>query len=93
MTLLAFGGLTDDAQSVLAAVYGLALVRSECRRYFYRRTGSFGRLELRIAAFADRNGWSGPLHESEFSLRHENSLPPKGCANETAPVPLSASAS
>lgn len=44
-------------------------------------------MKLRTTTFT--NGKSGiPLHDPQFAPRHEDSLAPNACANETAPVPL-----
>jgi hypothetical protein len=62
--LLAFGGFAHDPQSVLAAVYRLALVGIELRL-------NVGILELSIAPFADAKAL---FHNSQFALRHDFSL-------------------
>ena len=79
--LLAFGGLTDDPQRVLAAVQRLTIVGVECGLNLGVRTAKLG-----ATAFA--NSKSGiPFHDPQFALCHEYSLAPNACVNETAPVP------
>jgi len=80
-SLLAFGGLTDDSQSVLAGIQRLAFVGLERGVNL-----GVGPMELRITAFTDGKSRAS-LHDSEFAFRHEDSLAPNACANETAPVP------
>lgn len=75
------GSFADDSQCVLAGVQWLAVVSIE--RGTNLRVST---TELRTAALTD--GESGiPLDDPQFAFRHENSLAPKGCANEMAPVP------
>ena len=79
--LLAFGSFAHDPQRILAAVQRLAIVGIECGLNLGIRTA-----KLRATAFAD--GKSGILfHDPECAFRHEYSLAPNACANETAPVP------
>ena len=67
MWLFAFRGLADDPQSILAAIYRLALVGVElCLKV--------GSLELGIAPFADGDGRRGWFHDPQFALRHDFSL-------------------
>ena len=72
--LLAFRGFAHDPQSVLAAVYGLALVSIK----LYLKVGvriRKTRLELGIAVFADADGRSRSFfHDPQASLRHDASL-------------------
>jgi hypothetical protein len=66
--LLAFGGFTDDADGVLAAVQRLALVGVKlCLDTI---------LELRIASLTDtQNGYAiFSLHDPELALLHDCSL-------------------
>ncbi len=59
--LLVFGSFTHDPQSILATVYGLALVGVElCLK--------IGSLELSITPFADGNGRRGWFYDSKFAL-------------------------
>ena len=79
--LLILRRFADDPQRILAAVQRLAIVGIECGLNLGIRTA-----KLRATAFAD--GKSGILfNDSQFALRHEYSLAPNACANETAPVP------
>jgi hypothetical protein len=81
MPLLAFGRFADDSQRVLAAIQRLAGMGIESSFYLGIRTP-----KLRTTTFAD--GESGIfLDDSQFALRHGNSLARIACANETAPVP------
>jgi hypothetical protein len=82
-TSFSFGRFAHDSQGILAAIQRLAFVGIE-------RGLNLGvcAVELRATAFADGKARAA-LYDSEFALRHEDSLPPKGCANETAPVPES----
>lgn len=82
--LLAFGSFAHDPQRVLAAIQRLAIVGIECGPNLGVRS-----IKLRTATFADAKG--GILfHDPQFAFRHEYSLAPNACANETAPVPNSA---
>ncbi len=69
--LLAFGGFADDSQSVLAAVYGLALVGVEYALNALLRAC----FELRVASLADAKNlpW-GALYDPQFALLHDYSL-------------------
>jgi len=80
--LLAFGCFADDSQRVLAAINGLAIVGIERGMNLGIRPA-----KLRTTAFADGKG-RVLFHDSEFAFRHEDSLAPNTCANETAPVPI-----
>lgn len=62
--LLAFRGFAHDPQSVLAAVYRLALVGIELRL-------NVGIIELSIASFADAKA---RFDDPQFALRHVQSL-------------------
>lgn len=79
--LLVFGGFADDTQRVLATIERLVPVGIE--RFVYLR---FHAAKLRVAAFANTKIGLSP-NDSQFALRHEDSLAPNACANETAPVP------
>ena len=78
--LLIFGRFAHDPQGVLTAVEGLTIMG-------LKRSVNLGfsTVELRATSFAD-----GEIlfHDPQFSLRHEDSLAPNACANETAPVPI-----
>src|SRR5271165_3770227 len=79
--LLAFGCFADDPQSVLATVQRLAVVGIERSLYL-----GVCAAKRRTTTFTDSK--SGILfNDPQFALRHEDSLPPFACANETAPVP------
>ena len=93
--LLVFGGFTDDAQGVLAAVHRLALVRVKLPLDSRLRVplGGVSR-ELSIAVFADSEyrNVSDPLHDPKVALWHEDSLAHgrvahRSCGFQTAPLP------
>ena len=65
--LLAFCGLADDPQSVLAAVHRLALVSVELCL-------NIGVFELSIAALTDTDGRRGLLYDPQLALGHVQSL-------------------
>ncbi|MGA3088637.1 MAG: hypothetical protein ABSD75_08500 [Terriglobales bacterium] len=65
--LLIFGRFTHDPQSVLATVYGLALVGVELGLNVLA-------LELGIAPLTDAKGRRVRLYESQFALCHDPSL-------------------
>ena len=65
--LLALCGFTHDPQSILAAVYGLALMGLELRL-------NPSILELSIAPFAYADGRRGVLYNSQLALLHDCSL-------------------
>ena len=91
--LLVLGGFAHDPQRILAAVQGLADVRVELLLNGRLGIAHVGvARELSIAAFADSEYRSVPnlFHDSQIALRHEYSLAPNACANETAPVPTCA---
>ena len=72
--LLAFGCFAHDAESVLATVYGLALVIIKLHLnigVWIRET----RLELGITPFANADGrdWRF-LHDPQFAIQHDCSL-------------------
>jgi len=76
--LLVFRRLPHNSQSILAAVYGLALVSIK----LCLNVGIWGRqvgLELRIAPFAYADGRGrGLLYDPQASARHGGSLPHSG---------------
>jgi hypothetical protein len=65
--LFAFGRFAHDPQSILAAVYGLALVGIELGLHI-------GTRELGIATFAHTDGREVSLYDSQIALRHDCSL-------------------
>jgi hypothetical protein len=79
--LLAFGCFADDTDRVLAAVQRLAIVGIE-------RCPNLGVCTAKLGATAFAYSKRRFMfNDSEFALRHEDSLTPNDCANETAPVP------
>jgi len=73
--LFVFGGFTDDAQGVLAAVHRFALVGFKLRLDVVSASEREAGFELSIAALAysdDRR--RGFLDDPEFALLHDRSL-------------------
>ena len=72
--LLAFSGLTDDAQCVLAAVQPLTLVMVELLLNILPRLRA-RRFELSITTFADSYHWSRRTFDhTKIALWHDCSL-------------------
>jgi hypothetical protein len=65
--LLFFRRLAHDPQSILTAVYRLALVGIELCL-------NIGILELSVAPFAYADGWMALLYDPQFALLHDCSL-------------------
>lgn len=65
--LLAFRGLPHDAQRILAAINGLALVGIELRL-------NISILELSVAPFTDADSRRAFLYDPQFALLHDCSL-------------------
>jgi hypothetical protein len=76
--LFVFRRLLHDPQSVLAAVYCLALVGIKSGPDFILRLifsiSELTRLELSIASFADADTWNVSLYDAELALLHNCSL-------------------
>ena len=73
-----FRRFPHDPQSILAAVYGFALVSIKLRLNVGIRRWKAG-LELRIAPFAYADGWRRAfLHDPQAFARHYRSLPHSG---------------
>jgi hypothetical protein len=74
--LLAVGGFAHDSQGVLAAVYWLALVGSECLHYFRVRLlpRPFVGLELAIASLTDADSRRRFLNDPQTAFWHVQSL-------------------
>jgi len=85
--LLAFGRLSHDSQSVLTAVHHAARMGLKlCFNVF--SPNNLVRPKLRVAVFTHADdGGRGFSYDPQFALRHDTSLAPNACANETAPVP------
>jgi hypothetical protein len=79
--LLILGRFADDSQGVLAAVFGFASVGRKRLENL-----SICATKRRTATFTDGQQWIA-ANNAHFSGTHGNSLAPKGCENETAPVP------
>jgi hypothetical protein len=79
--LFVFGSFADYPQGILAAVNGLTDMSIKCDFNF-----DVVPAKLRTAPFTDSEDGL-LLDDSQFALRHENSLAPNTCAKETAPVP------
>ena len=72
--LLTFRGFPHDSQSVLTAVYQLALVSIKLRPNIGAWRGKAG-LELSIAPFTYADCWKwGFLYDPQFALPHDCSL-------------------
>lgn len=72
--LLAVGRFSHYAESVLATVYGLALVGGERFRDVYCHICGFVGFELGVTSFADADRWGSVFHDPQFPLWHGLSL-------------------
>jgi len=85
--LLAIGRLSHDSQSILTAVHRAAPMDLKlCFNIFHANNLVRPKLCVAVFAHADDGGW-GFSYDPQFALRHDTSLAPNVCANETAPVP------